>query len=68
MIHYISDDIFVTVHSITSWTLTICGATIQMSEYSSLDSFMTTVFDFHIFLTRIEEQQIAGYYMCFTAS
>lgn len=68
MTHYISDDIFVTIHSITSWYITICDTTLLMSDYLSLESFMSTVIDTHVFLTHSEEQQIARYYMCFTAS
>ena len=54
MTHYISDDIYVTVHSFTSWSLTICETVFHMEEFSSVDALISTIRATRQFFTQSE--------------
>ena len=67
MTHYISDDIYVTVHSFTSWTLTVCDSIFHMEEFSTVDALISALIGYRAFFTQSELFQIRGYYHCLFA-
>lgn len=67
MTHHISDDIFVTTHSFTSWSLTVCDSIFYMEEYSSVEALISALLGCRQFFTQSELIQIRGYYHCLFA-
>lgn len=67
MTHYISDDIYVTVHSFTSWSLTICDSIFYMEDFESEDALLSSIVDSRMFFSPSEIFQIRGYYHCLFA-
>lgn len=68
MTHYISDDIYVTTHSFTSWSLTICETIYHMEEFDTVDALISAIRSARQFFTQSELFQICGYYRCLFAS
>ena len=67
MTHYISDDIYVTVHSFTSWTLTVCDTVFHMEDFATVESLLSALIGCRQFFTQSELFQIRGYYHCLFA-
>jgi hypothetical protein len=67
MTHYISDDIYVTVHSFTSWTLTVCDSIFHMEDFATVESLLSALIGCRVFFTPSEISQIRGYYHCLFA-
>jgi glutamate-1-semialdehyde aminotransferase len=67
MTHYISDDIYVTTHSFTSWSLTICETIYRMEEFDTVDALISAIRSARQFFTQSEIFQIRGYYHCLFA-
>ena len=67
MTHFIADDIFVTTHSFTSWSLTVCDTVFHMEEFATVDALISALIGCRQFFTQSELFQIRGYYHCLFA-
>lgn len=67
MTHFIADDIFVTTHSFTSWSLTVCDTVFHMEEFATVDALLSAIVSSRQFFTPSELFQIRGYYHCLFA-